>query len=158
MVMRSIYWILACSLMFAAVMVMGVSMQSCKSKKLVQSTSAVDSVGVYYHHSVEDSLFFEEFIRRCQKRFEIDVTWYSPIKDSTGKVTGSVPEKKLGVKVDVDSSTHKKNGGAVRLAVADSTEAEVRRKESKEERPPPDEYKIFFLFLLLALFFVHIKK
>ena len=158
MVMRSVYLILGCCLMFAAVMVMGVSMQSCKSKKLVQSTSAVDSVGVYCHHSVEDSLFFEEFIRRCQKRFEIDVTWYSPVKDSTGKVTGSVPEKKLGLKVDVDGLTHKKNGGAVRLAVADSTETEVQRKESKEERPPPDEYKIFFLFLLLALFFVHIKK
>lgn len=156
--MKSFYLVLCCCLMFAAAMIFGLGMHSCKSKKLVQSTSVVDSVGVYFHHSVEDSLFFEEFIRRCQKRFEIDVTWYSPIKDSTGKVTGSVPEKKLGLKVDVDSSTHKKNRGAVRLAVADSTEAEVQRKESKEERPPPDEYKIFFLFLLLALFFVHLKK
>ena len=156
--MKSICWILCCSLMFAVVMVMGITMQSCKSKKMVQSTSTVDSVGVDYHRSVNDSLYFEEFIRRNKKRFEIDVTWYRPVKDSTGKVTGSVPDKRLGLKVDIDSTTHEKSGGAVRLAETDSTEVEIQRKESEEERPPPDEYKIFFIFLLLTLLFVLLKK
>ena len=156
--MKSICWILCCSLMFAVVMVMGITMQSCKSKKMVQSTSTADSLGVDYHQSVNDSLFFEEFIRRNKKRFEIDVTWYRPVKDSTGKVTGSVPDKKLGLKVDIDSTTHEKSGGAVRLAETDSTEVEIQRKESEEERPPPDEYKIFFIFLLLTLLFVLLKK
>ena len=156
--MKSICWILCCSLIFAVVMVMGITMQSCKSKKMVQSTSTVDSVGVDYHQSVSDSLFFEEFIRRNKKRFEIDVTWYRPVKDSTGKVTGSVPDKRLGLKVDIDSTTHEKSGGAVRLAETDSTEVEIQRKESEEERPPPDEYKIFFIFLLLTLLFVLLKK
>ena len=156
--MKSICWILCCSLMFAVVMVMGITMQSCKSKKMVQSTSTVDSVGVVYHRSVNDSLYFEEFIRRNKKRFEIDVTWYRPVKDSTGKVTGSVPDKRLGLKVDIDSTTHEKSGGAVRLAETDSTEVEIQRKESEEERPPPDEYKIFFIFLLLTLLFVLLKK
>ena len=137
---------------------MGITMQSCKSKKMVQSTSTVDSVGVDYHRSVNDSLYFEEFIRRNKKRFEIDVTWYRPVKDSTGKVTGSVPDKRLGLKVDIDSTTHEKSGGAVRLAETDSTEVEIQRKESEEERPPPDEYKIFFIFLLLTLLFVLLKK
>ena len=156
--MKSICWILCCSLMFAVVMVMGITMQSCKSKKMVQSTSTADSLGVDYHQSVNDSLFFEEFIRRNKKRFEIDVTWYRPVKDSTGKVTGSVPDKRLGLKVDIDSTTHEKSGGAVRLAETDSTEVEIQRKESEEERPPPDEYKIFFIFLLLTLLFVLLKK
>lgn len=158
MAMKSVYLILGCCLMFAAVMVMGLSMQSCKSKKLAQSVSTIDSVGMDYHQSVDDSLFFEEFIRRNKKRFEMDITWYRPVKDSTGKVSGSIPEKKLGLKVDMDSTTHEKSGGAVRLAETDSTEVDMQRKDSKEERPPPDEYKIFFILLLLALFFVHIKK
>ena len=41
--------------MFAAVMVIGVSMQSCKSKKLVQSTSAVDSVNLFIKLSISTS-------------------------------------------------------------------------------------------------------
>lgn len=158
MVMRSVYLILWCCLMFAAVMVMGLCMQSCKSKKMVQTTSTVDSAGVNYHQSVNDILFFEEFIRRNQKRFQIDITWYHPVKDSTGKVTGSVPEKTLGFKVDIDSTTHKKSGGSVRLAETDSTDVEMQRKVSKEEHPPPDEYKIFFCFILLTLLFVLLKK
>ena len=69
MVMRSIYWILACCLMFAAVMVMGLSMQSCKSKKLVESVTQVDSVGQNHHQEVDDSLFLEQFFQRNRKKF-----------------------------------------------------------------------------------------
>ena len=75
-----------------------------------------------------------------------------------GKVTGSVPEKTLGFKVDIDSTTHKKSGGSVRLAETDSTDVEMQRKDSKEEHPPPGEYKIFFCFILLTLLFVLLKK
>lgn len=158
MVMKSVRLLLGCCLMFAATMVIGLSFHSCKSKKMIESTTNVDSVGQDYHQSMNDSLFFEEFIRRNQKRFEINVTWFQPVKDSTGQITGSVPEKQLGLKISEDSTTYKQNKGAVQSAQTDSTEAQVQRKESKEERPPPDEYKIFFCIVLLTLLFVRFKK
>ena len=158
MVMRSIYWILACCLMFAAVMVMGVSMQSCKSKKLVESVTLVDSVGQSHHQEVDDSLFLEQFFQRNRKKFEFNLVTYRFVKDSSGNVIGSVPDKQIGLKVDNDSTTHHQVGGLVHKENEDSTDVQVEKKQEVKEKPPPDDLRIYFWILFVILLFYCLKN
>ena len=158
MVMKSIVWIFGCSLMFAATMIIGLSLHSCKSKKMVESTIVVDSAGKSLHYAMDDSLFFEEFLRRHQRNLEFSLTWYRPVLDSSGNVTGSVPDKQLAMNVNEDSTFHQFKGKASRHAEADSTDVEVDRKEKAEEKPPPSDHDILILVVLALFVFFWINK
>ena len=156
--MKSVYWILSCSLMFAAVMIVGLSLHSCKSKKLVESSSELDTRKHSSHQEVDDSLFFEEFFKRHRRRFTFSLTTYQFVKDSSGIVTGSVPDKKYDLSVDEDSTSHQNKGIVTREEKGDSTDVQVSQSEEHKEKPPPEDYRIFVCLILAFLIVIFIRK
>lgn len=156
--MKSVYWIMGCCLMFAAVMILGLSLHSCKSKKVAESSLDLDEMRHSSHHEVDDSLFFEEFFKHHRRRFTFSLTTYEFVKDSSGIVTGSVPGKKYDLSVDEDSASHHNKGIATREEKGDSTDVQVRKSEEHKEKPPPEDYRIFIFLTLAILLVIFMRK
>lgn len=152
--MRSVYLISGCCLSFAAVMVLGLCLHSCKSKKQLESSIQMDSTGHYKHHEIDDSIFFEQFIQRNRKKIELSIITYQFVKDSAGNVIGSVPDKQIGLTVDNDSTTHKQTSNVVHNEKGDSTDVEVKQNQTVKEKPPPDNNHIFLFLVLASLLYI----
>ena len=144
--------------MFMAVMVMGVSLHSCKSKKMAESSFELDSMRHSFHQEVDDSLFFEDFLRHHRRRFTFSLTTYQFVKDSSGIVTGSVPDKKYDLSVDEDSTSYHNKGVVTREEKGDSTDVQVSQSEEHKEKPPPEDYRIFLFFILAFICVIFFRK
>ena len=158
MVMRSIYWILACCLMFAAVMVMGVSMQSCKSKRAMEKSVHMDSVGMSAYKEEMDSFAFRRLLERYNKNFSLEIRHYRPVKDSVGKVTHTYLEKQVWLQ-----HRHEKEQDSSGWTFVDYQKGDtvaVRKCELTEEEPAPKarDNKIWFYLVLACLLYLWIKK
>ncbi|MEG2856929.1 hypothetical protein [Bacteroides sp.] len=89
--MKSENVILVTVLMFASIMIGGLTVQSCKSSKTERKThQLLDSVGQSKHDKAMemDSLFRLIKMNKWSLSYRNDV--YIPVLDSTGRVTGSV--------------------------------------------------------------------
>lgn len=157
--MRSIYWILTCCLMFAAVMVMGVSMQSCKSKRAMEKSVQVDSARMSAYKEELDSFAFRRLLERYNKNWSLEIRHYRPVKDTVHRVTDTYLEKQVLFSHRYEKERDSAGWNAVLRTKEDSTEVTVSKEsESKEEPVPKDYNPIFFMtFVLLFLLFIRRK-
>lgn len=161
MVMRSIYWILACCLMFAAVMVMGVSMQSCKSKRAMEKSVHVDSVGMSACKEEMDSFAFRRLLERYNKNWTLEIRHYRPVKDTTFEVTDTYLDTWISLKSNHSHQRDSSGCDAMLLFKEDSTMTEASEEtEEKEEEPAPKAKngKIIFYLILAYLLYHWMKK
>ena len=158
MVMRSVYLILGCCLMFAAVMVMGVSMQSCKSKRSMEKSVQVDSLGMTAYKEEMDSFAFSRLLERYNKNWTLEIRHYRPVKDSTHKVTGSYLDTRINLTHRHEKERDSAGWDVVLRAKEDSTEAMVSEASESEEEPASTDYKILFYSVLVILVFQWMKK
>ena len=93
--MKSVHLVFGCCLMFMAVMIMGVSLHSCKSKKAIEKSVHVDSMATSAYKEELDSFAFRRLLERYNKHWTLEVLHYHPIYDSTGKVTDTYLEKRV---------------------------------------------------------------
>lgn len=158
MAMKSVYLILGCCLMFAAVMVMGLSMQSCKSKRAMEKSVQVDSLGMSAYKEELDSFAFSRLLERYQKNWSLEIRHYRPVKDSTGKVTHTYLEKDIRMRHRHEKERDSSGWDVLLISKEDSTEVRVSEDTEHKEEPVTRDYKIFFLLLLMALLFVRMKN
>lgn len=161
MVMRSVYLILGCCLMFAAVMVMGVSMQSCKSKKLAESSFKVDFNAMSACKEELDSFAFRRLIERYNKNFSLEIRHYRPVKDSTFEVKDTYLDTWISLKSHHLHQRDSSGFDAMLLVKEDSTMTEASEEtEAKEEEsvPKAKNSKIIFYLVLAYLLYLWMKK
>lgn len=158
MVMRSVYLILGCCLMFAAVMVMGVSMQSCKSKRAMEKSVHVDSVGMSAYKEEMDSFAFRRLLERYNKNFSLEIRHYRPVKDTTFEVTGTYLEEHILFSHRHEKERDSSGWDVVLREKEDNTEATVSAESESEEEPASTDYKILFYSVLVILVFQWMKK
>lgn len=156
--MRSIYWIFACCLMFAAVMVTGVSMQSCKSKRAMERTVQVDSSAMTAYREEMDSFAFSRLLERYQKDWSLEIRHYRPVKDSTGKLTDTY----LGQQVFLSHRhVHERDSSLLskKLSVKkDTTEVVLSEDTETEESPVRRNYDVFLVVFIIAVFLYFWRK
>ena len=156
--MRSIYLVFGCCLMFAAVMLMGLSMQSCKSKRTVERNVQMDSMAMSVYKEELDSFAFSRLLERYQKNWSLEIRHYRPVKDSTGKVTHTYLEKDIRMRHRHEKERDSSGCNVVFISKEDSTEVQVSEDTEHKEEPVARDYKIFFFLLLMVLLFVRMKK
>ena len=156
--MKSVHLVLGCCLMFMAVMVMGVSLYSCKSKKAIEKSVQVDSMAMSAYKEELDSFAFRRLLERYNKHWTLEVLHYHPIYDSTGKVTDTYLEKRVQMSHRHEHERDSSGLDAAHLIREDSTENSLDKSENVEEKPLSNEFKIYWVFLLLMLLFVLLKK
>ena len=158
MVMRSIYLIMGCCLMFAAVMVMGLAMQSCRTKKLVDQQTQVQAETMTAYKEELDSMAFCRLLERNRRLFSLEVRHFRPVKDSTGKVTDTYMDKQVWL---THHHIHDRDSGGLRKyrrSWADSTRAAAKVEAEVDEEPAPKDYTVFFILALLILVVVFIRR
>ena len=158
MVMRSIYWILACCLMFAAVMVMGVSMQSCKSKRAMEKSVHMDSVGMSAYKEEMDSFAFRRLLERYNKNFSLEIRHYRPVKDSAGKLTDTYLEQQVFLS---HRNVHERDSSSLlelMLVKEDSTEVHLSEDTEIEESPVKRNYNMLFFVFIIVVFLCFWRK
>ena len=160
MVMRSIYLILGCCLMFAAVMVIGVSMQSCKSKRGLEKRMQVDSMGMSAYKEELDSFAFRRLLEYYNKNFTLEIRHYHPVKDSTFEVTDTYLDTWISLKSNHSHQRDSSGFDSMQLVKEDSTMTDVSEEtEEKEEEPAlAKENKIIFYLVLVYLLYLWIEK
>jgi len=160
MVMRSIYLILGCCLMFAAVMVTGLSMQSCKSKRSMEKSVQVDSVSMTAYKEETDSFAFRRLLERNNKHWTLEVLHYRPVFDSAGKVAQTYLEKRVQMQHQHEKERDGTGLDATSRAIEDSTESSVSEETDEKEEPAPKTKngKIIFYLVLAYLLFHWMKK
>lgn len=156
--MRSIYWILACCLMFAAVMVMGVSMQSCKSKRAMEKSVQVDSARMSAYKEELDSFAFRRLLEHYNKNWTLEVLRYRPVFDSTQKVTGSYLDTRINLTHSQEHERDSSGWEAVLQEKEDSTEVTVSEESEHQEQPISFDYKILFYSVLVIFVFQWMKS
>ena len=159
MVMRSIYLILGCCLMFAAVMVTGLSMQSCKSKRSMEKSVQVDSVSMTAYKEETDSFAFRRLLERNNKHWTLEVLHYRPVFDSTGKVAQTYLEKRIQMQHQHEKERDGTGFDATFNTIEDSIESSVSEETDENEEPAPAKgNKIFFYLVLAYLLYLWMKK
>ena len=156
--MKSIRLLLGCCFMFAATMVIGMSLHSCKSKKAIEKSVQVDSMAMSAYKEELDSFAFRRLLERYNKHWTLEVLHYHPIYDSVGKVTDTYLEKRIQMSHRHEHERDNSGLDVVHLIREDSIEVSLDKSESVEEKPLANEFKIFFCFVLLTLLFVRLKN
>lgn len=156
--MRSIYWIFACCLMFAAVMVTGVSMQSCKSKRAMEKTVRLDSQGMTAYKEEMDSFAFRRLLERYSETLSLEIRHFRPVKDSAGKLTDTYLDRQVFLS---QRHVHERDSSGLsklRLAKRDSTEVHLSEDTETEESPVRLNYDVFFVVFIIAVFLYFWRK
>ena len=83
---------------------------------------------------------------------------YHPIYDSAGKVTDTYLESRIQMSHRHGRERDSSGLVVVHLMREDSTENSLDKSENVEEKPLSNEFKIYWVFLLLMLLFVLLKK
>ena len=143
--------------MFMAVMVMGVSLHSCKSKKAIEKSVQVDSMAMSAYKEELDSFAFRRLLERYNKHWTMEVLHYHPIYDSTGKVTDTYLKKRIQMSHRHGRERDSSGWDVVHLIHKDSTEVSTDKNESVEEKPLANEFKMLIVFILI-LFLICLKK
>ena len=144
--------------MFMAVMVMGVSLHSCKSKKAIEKGVQVDSMAMSAYKEELDTFAFRRLLERYNKHWTLEVLRYHPIYDSVGKVTDTYLESRIQMSHRHGRERDSSGLDVVHLMREDSTENSLDKSENVEEKPLSNEFNIYWVFLWLMLLFVLLKK
>lgn len=156
--MRSIYLILGCCLMFSAVMIMGICMQSCKSKRSMEKSEQVDSIALSACKEEMDSFTFRRLLERRNKSWTMEVLQYRPIFDSAGKVTDTYLEKRIQLshrhEKERDSSVHH----VMMQTKENNTDVQVSKESESKEEPAPKYHRIFLFLVLAFLLYLKIRR
>ena len=155
--MKSVHIVLGCCLMFMAVMVMGVSLHSCKSQKAIEKSVQVDSMSMSAYKEELDSFAFRRLLERYNKHWTMEVLRYHPIYDSVGKVTDTYLESRIQMSHRHGRERDSSGWDVVHLIHKDSTEVSTDKNESVEEKPLANEFKMLIVFMLI-LFLICLKK
>lgn len=149
MVMKSLHLILGCCMAFAVSIMIGLSLYSCKSKKMVEQSSHKDSLAMVAYKSETDSSYFQRLIEQQSEETAIQVVYYQPTKDTSFHVTGTyvskvvnlVHKKQLDKKNDVDKSVEKKE--------TQESQHEVSEDSERKEEPAPKRNIGLVIFILI---------
>lgn len=147
--MKSWHLILGCCMAFAVSMMIGLSLYSCKSKKMVEQSSHKDSLAMVAYKSETDSSYFQRLIEQQSEETAIQVVYYQPTKDTSIHVTGTyiskvvnlVHKKQLDKKNDVDKSVEKKE--------TQESQHEVSEDSESKEEPAPKRAISLVIFILI---------
>lgn len=156
--MKSFYLVLCCCLMFAAAMIFGLGMHSCKSKKLVESSSQMDSQVMTACKEELDSLAFLRLLERSRKNWTLEVRHYRPVHDSTGKLTNTYMEKRVQMRYRHEKERDSSAFGDKQYMKGDSTVTTVNEETELKKEPSPKDYRIFFYLVLAYLLYLWMKK
>ena len=128
-----------------------------KAMQKVDEAKQRRSIDLAYKEEL-DSFAFRRLLERYNKHWTLEVLHYHPIYDSTGKVTDTYLEKRVQMSHRHEHERDSSGLDAVHLIREDSTENSLDKSENVEEKPLSNEFKIYWIFLLLILLFVLLKK
>ena len=156
--MKSLSWIFCCCLIFATVMIMGLSLHSCKSKKAVESSAQIESTTMAALKEEMDSFYFQRLLERYNKNWTLEVLQYHPIIDSTGKVTDTYLEKSVQMSHQHERVRDSSRFDAVFEVKEETTEVAVSEDSELKEVPEPKDYRIFIYLILVLLLIKWLKN
>lgn len=158
--MKSENVILISVLLFASIMIGGLTVQSCKSSKVDRTTHAqADSSGRSKHDKTKelDSLLRVIKVNKWSLSFRNDV--YIPVMDSAGRVTGSVL---IGSNSGVMQQEERSDSAVSRSEKSTDKgeqEAKVKKKLKEEvEETKRDWGLIKFITIGVVLFIIYIFR
>lgn len=149
------HYIFICCLMFATVMMMGLSIQSCKTKRHLESTVSVDSARYAAYHHESDSLQFTRLLEKFQRNYSIEIKRYRPMMDTAGNVVGSYLAETAHIELQDQTIAERADSMVVRSQMNDTlnvtTSVDTQLIKDTKRDSFPYIYLGIFLFLLICL-------
>lgn len=149
------HYVSICCLLFATVMMMGLSIQSCKSKRHLESTVSVDSTRYAAYHHETDSLQFTRLLDQYRRNYSIEIKRYRPMMDTAGNVVGSYLAETAHIEYQDQTIAERADSTVVRSQLNDTlnvkTAVDTQLIKDTQRDSSPYLYLGLFLFLLICL-------
>lgn len=158
--MKNEKWVLMCCVSFALVMLIGLTIQSCRSNSITKLRIDTDSVGALALVQENDSLYFRNLFQKYRKQFSFRRELFTPVQDSTGKTIGSVLSERQ--KIDLLETVEKDSTELKHLSTKQSEDRQTDLKCNSEmalekKKRPPNIY-VAILGLMILFGFVYVIR
>lgn len=158
--MRGSHFVLMCCLMFTMVMLMGLGIQSCKSKKTLEMTSSVKQSEYGAYSRTYDSLMFSRLMERNHRSFNLELRRFKPVTDTAGNVVGTILDEQVQMVFDESSDVSQSSSGSVTAVEADTVTRAMTGEQQidKTSDMAPFDFTYIAVILLLMIVLIFIIK
>lgn len=152
-----IRYLMMCCLAFATVMILGLSIQSCKANRSLQSDVQTEEVRYSAYERGADSLMFTRMLEQYHRNFALEILRYVPAVDTTGKVTGSVLQEQIRLTLQDHSFKDNTSVESGQVHVTDTVSVHTLTDTQIDDKSWSPSNLTYIVIAILLLIFIIIK-